>query len=103
MRLTPHFLLEEFTLSSTALALGIPNTPTPEHFENLKKLAEHMELVRALFDKVIEITSGYRNPLTGSNAFRSTVCALPSRMSSDRASPVPGALRIPHTLCPVAT
>jgi zinc D-Ala-D-Ala carboxypeptidase len=62
MRLSPHFLLEEFTLSSTALALGIPNTPTPEHLENLKKLAAHMEQVRALFDKVIEITSGYRNP-----------------------------------------
>jgi putative chitinase len=62
MRLTEHFLLEEFTLSSTALALGIPNDPTPEHLENLKHLAECMETVRALFDKPIEITSGYRNP-----------------------------------------
>ena len=62
MQLTPHFSLEEFTLSSTALALGIENTPTPAHLENLRKLAEHMEDVRALFDKVIEITSGYRNP-----------------------------------------
>jgi putative chitinase len=62
MRLTEHFLLEEFTLSSTALALGIPNDPTPEHLEHLKHLAECMETVRALFDKPIEITSGYRNP-----------------------------------------
>jgi putative chitinase len=62
MRLTEHFLLEEFTLSSTALALGIPNDPTPAHLENLKHLAECMETVRALFDKPIEITSGYRNP-----------------------------------------
>jgi putative chitinase len=62
MRLTPHFLLEEFTLSSTALALGIENTPTPEHLGNLKRLAASMEEVRALFGKVIEITSGYRNP-----------------------------------------
>jgi zinc D-Ala-D-Ala carboxypeptidase len=62
MLLTPHFLLEEFTLSSTALALGIKNIPRPEHLENLKKLATRMEGVRALFNVVIEITSGYRNP-----------------------------------------
>lgn len=62
MQLTPHFLLEEFTLSSTALALGIQNKPTPAHLENLKALAKKMEDVRALFDAVIEITSGYRNP-----------------------------------------
>ena len=60
--LTPHFSLEEFTHSSTALALGIENTPTPAHMVNLQRLAEGMETVRALFDKVIEITSGYRNP-----------------------------------------
>jgi putative chitinase len=60
--LTTHFSLEEFTLSSTALALKIANTPTPEHLTNLQHLAERMEAVRKLFGKVIEITSGYRNP-----------------------------------------
>ena len=62
MQLSPHFTLEEFTHSSTALAHGIANTPEPEHLENLKVLAQRMEDVRALFDAVIEITSGYRNP-----------------------------------------
>ena len=62
MQLTPHFKLEEFTLSSTALAHGIANTPTAEHKKNLQALAEKMETVRALFNKAIEITSGYRNP-----------------------------------------
>ena len=62
MKLTEHFLLEEFTHSSTALALGIQNNPTAAHLENLKHLAERMEAVRALFDLTIEITSGYRNP-----------------------------------------
>src|SRR5260221_175077 len=62
MQLTPHFKLEEFTLSSTALAHGIDNTPTEEHMPNIQMLAEHMEEVRALFNRVIEITSGYRNP-----------------------------------------
>lgn len=62
MQLTPHFKLEEFTLSSAALAHGIANTPTAQHRLNLQMLAEHMEQVRALFNRVIEITSGYRNP-----------------------------------------
>ena len=62
MKLTAHFSLEEFTLSSTALALCIENKPTAEHLENLRQLAERLELVRALFGTVIEITSGYRNP-----------------------------------------
>ena len=62
IQLTAHFVLEEFTLSSTALSLGIENKPTPDHMPNLQKLAEQMEKVRALFSRRIEITSGYRNP-----------------------------------------
>jgi zinc D-Ala-D-Ala carboxypeptidase len=62
MQLSPHFSLEEFTHSSTAIAIGDPNQPTQEHLVNLKKLAAHMEDVRALFGKLIEITSAYRNP-----------------------------------------
>jgi putative chitinase len=62
MLLTPHFSLEEFTHSSTALAHGIENKPLPVHLQHLKTLAEKMEEVRALFNVVIEITSGYRNP-----------------------------------------
>jgi putative chitinase len=62
MKLTEHFLLEEFTLSSAALALGIENKPTAEHMEHIQHLAERMEEVRALFNLPIEITSGYRNP-----------------------------------------
>jgi len=62
MQLTEHFLLAEFTRSSAALAHGIENKPTTAHMANIKHLAERMEAVRALFDAVIEITSGYRNP-----------------------------------------
>jgi zinc D-Ala-D-Ala carboxypeptidase len=62
MQLTPHFSLQEFTLSSTAFALGIENTPTPTHLAHMHLLAQRMEDVRALFDRLIEITSGYRNP-----------------------------------------
>jgi putative chitinase len=62
MKLTEHFSLEEFTHSSTAMSMGVANTPTPEHMPNLEHLAKRMEEVRALFNKRIEITSGYRNP-----------------------------------------
>lgn len=62
MKLSAHFSLEEFTISSKALSMGVKNTPTPPHLENLKRLAERMEAVRALFNRPIEITSAYRNP-----------------------------------------
>jgi zinc D-Ala-D-Ala carboxypeptidase len=62
MQLSAHFSLEELTRSDTAARLGIANDPTPEHLANLRHLAEQMETVRALFDKPIGISSGYRNP-----------------------------------------
>ena len=62
MRLSAHFSLEEFIISSKALSMGVRNDPTPTHLENLKHLAERMEAVRALFSRPIEITSAYRNP-----------------------------------------
>ena len=62
MKLSAHFSLDEFTISSKALSMGVKNDPTPQHLENLKHLAASMEAVRALFGKPIEITSAYRNP-----------------------------------------
>lgn len=62
MKLSAHFSLEEFTISSKALSMGVRNDPAPQHLGNLKRLAERMEAVRALFGKPIEITSAYRNP-----------------------------------------
>jgi zinc D-Ala-D-Ala carboxypeptidase len=62
MKLSAHFSLEEFIISSKALSMGVKNDPTPKHLENLKHLAERMEVVRALFNRPIEITSAYRNP-----------------------------------------
>jgi hypothetical protein len=41
--------------------------------------------------------------LIGSNGARSMLCAAPSAINSAIASPVAGELRIPQTLCPVAT
>ncbi len=62
MKLSAHFSLEEFTASGAAIDLGIDNSPTAAHLVNLRRLAQRMEDVRALFDVAIQITSAYRNP-----------------------------------------
>lgn len=61
MKLSPHFHLVEFTRSETAMRLGIDNTPTGQHLDNLKRLAGSLEEVRALLGTPIIITSGYRS------------------------------------------
>lgn len=59
--MTPHFKLEEFTFSSTAVRLGIDNTPSKEVIKNLQILAEGLEDVRTKLDgNSIHITSGFR-------------------------------------------
>lgn len=61
-KLSEHLELSEVTRSSTAKRLGINNTPTPEHIENLKKLAENVfEPIRNHFGVPIYISSGYRS------------------------------------------
>ena len=62
-KLTEHFALEEMTVSPTAKRLGIPNTPTAEHIENMRYCCEKiLEPVRAKFGPVT-INSSYRAPL----------------------------------------
>ncbi len=61
MKLSPHFTLNEFTFSSTALAEKIDNTPTEEVIERLKLTAVGLERIRcALGERAIKITSGFR-------------------------------------------
>ena len=61
-RLSEHLELSEVIRSGTAKKLGIDNTPTPEHIENLKKLAENVfEPIRKHFGVPIYISSGYRS------------------------------------------
>ena len=62
MMLTSHFSLEELTASEVATRAGIDNAPSPEAAANLVRLAEGLELVRrALGNKDIHVTSGYRS------------------------------------------
>jgi zinc D-Ala-D-Ala carboxypeptidase len=62
-KLTEHFTLEEMTASPTAKKLGIPNTPTAEHIENMRYCCEKiLEPVRNHFGKAVTINSSYRAP-----------------------------------------
>jgi putative chitinase len=61
MSLSPNFTLEEMTASTTAARRGLDNQPTPEHLENLKRLAAFLEEVRALLGKPILVNSAYRS------------------------------------------
>lgn len=61
MKLSKYFSLEEFTRSDTARKLGIDNTPTPEHVNNLSELAQRiLEPLRVAWGSPIIVTSGYR-------------------------------------------
>lgn len=61
-QLSKNFSSEELTASQIAIRKGIDNDPTQIVLDNLKILAEALELVRtALDDHVINISSGYRS------------------------------------------
>lgn len=62
MKLSEHLDLAEVTRSDSAKRKGINNTPTPEHLENFKKLAQNIfEPIRKNFGVPIHISSGYRS------------------------------------------
>lgn len=64
MQLSPHFDLEEFTLSQTAARKGLDNTPPQgKVMDNLRRLAMGLEGVRVVLGGApINISSGYRSP-----------------------------------------
>ena len=62
MKLSKNLSLGEFTNSQTAKRRGIDNTPTIEHLEAAKALAENIfQPMRDHFGKPIWISSGYRS------------------------------------------
>ncbi len=59
--LSPHFCLDEFTKSSTAMKHGIKNTPPQEAVDNLRELCQGcLEPLREALGLPVVITSGYR-------------------------------------------
>jgi len=62
MQLSKHLSLAEVSRSETAKRKGIDNTPSGEHLENFKVLAEKIfEPIREHFAVPIHISSGYRS------------------------------------------
>ena len=61
MKLTEHFSLEELTFSETAERNGWDNTPNDNELENLKRLAEFLEEVKAaLGGRPVMVSSAFR-------------------------------------------
>jgi uncharacterized protein YcbK (DUF882 family) len=62
-QITKHFRLSEFLFSSTAVRLGIDNTPSASITATLcNVLIPSMQAVRDLLGQPIRVTSGYRSP-----------------------------------------
>jgi hypothetical protein len=67
MNLSPHFTLEEMTVSQTAARRGIDNTPSAAVIAKLRKTAQGLEGVRVVLGGApIIISSGYRSPAVNS-------------------------------------
>ena len=61
MKLSKNLSLAEVVRSETAKRLDIDNTPTKEHLENLKVIAEKVfQPIRDHFECPIHVSSGYR-------------------------------------------
>jgi len=62
MKLSTNFSLSEMTKSQTAIRKDIDNTPTQEHINNLKYVAENLlQPIRNHFGKPVAVSSGYRS------------------------------------------
>jgi len=63
MKLSPHFTLEELTISQYAARNGVDNTPSEAILANLRRLcADYLEPLRLAVASPIVISSGYRSP-----------------------------------------
>lgn len=61
MQLSPHFSLDEFCRSQTAVRLGIDMTPPPAVVDALQALVAHVvEPLRVALGRPIVVSSGYR-------------------------------------------
>ena len=63
MKKIKYFSLSEFITSQTAKRSGIDNLPSFEIVDNLNRLAEYLDGIRAKLGKPILVNSGYRCPM----------------------------------------
>jgi len=63
VEMTPHFTLDELTVSQEAVRSGLKNKPNAEQAENLRLLCEHvLEPLRVRVKRPIVVSSGFRSP-----------------------------------------
>ena len=64
MNLSKNFSKAELCKSQTATRMGLNNNPTDDQTENLRLLCERvLQPVRDHFNKVVSISSGFRDPI----------------------------------------
>lgn len=62
-RVTEHFTLAEMLRSATAIRLGLDNMPeSDEIYDNIERMCSALELVRAFYNKPVNVLSCYRSP-----------------------------------------
>jgi hypothetical protein len=61
MKLSPHFTLQELTVSEIAARRGLDNTPNATEIANLTRVAELLEQVRAVINRPILVNSAFRS------------------------------------------
>lgn len=89
--LSAHFSLEELIISQEAVRAGIDNTPPPAVQENLTRLAQALEEIRALLDhQPILISSGYRCAALNARVGGSTASAHLDGRAADFIAPAVG-------------
>src|SRR5262245_35079623 len=94
-KLSEHFYLSEFIISQTASREGIDNSPSHEIVQNLKVVANQLELVRSLLGNTpIYISSGYRCPELNTAVGGADHSAHMSGFAADFTSPPPTAYEI---------
>ena len=64
MQLTPHFSLDEMTVTNS----GLPNKPNADQLSALSFLAGKLEIIRAQFGKPLSVTSAFRSAAVNRNA-----------------------------------
>jgi len=68
MKLSKNLTLAEVVRSETAKRIGIDNSPSEEHLDNLKTIAKEIfQPIRDHFKKPIHISSGYRSEILNSS------------------------------------
>lgn len=98
-KLSPHFQLSEFLHSQAAVRRGLSNAPGPAALNNLRRLAQKLELVRtALGDVPLLISSGYRSPAVNQAVGGASNSAHLSGLAADFTAPGFGS---PRDICRV--